>query len=96
MAAYWAARDRFIEIGRNVQPQSEPAAMLAQVREPLLAVLRVSPDFRPAYDPLLSMAVALGRIDAPSARTLLNDLAHVQPARNEAAQALRELERASP
>ena len=37
-------------------------AMLAQVREPLLSVLRISPDFRPAYDPLLSMAAALARI----------------------------------
>ena len=37
--------------------------MLAQVREPLLSVLRISPDFRPAYDPLLRMATALARGD---------------------------------
>ena len=43
--------------------------MLAQVREPLLSVLRISPDFRPAYDPLLAMATALaGRMPPARAR----------------------------
>ena len=62
--------------------------MLAQVREPLLSVLRISPDFRPAYDPLLSMATALARSDASGARALLTELAQVQPARAEATRAL--------
>jgi spermidine synthase len=91
LAAYWRARDRFIEVGRDVQPTSDVRLMLAQVHEPLLSVLRVSPDFRPAYDPLLRMAVALGRSDAAAARTLLIELQQVQPARPEAAQALRDL-----
>ena len=62
--------------------------MLAQVREPLLSVLRVSPDFRPAYDPLFSMASALARTDPSGARTLLNELTRIQPARSEATRAL--------
>ena len=65
--------------------------MLAQVREPLLDVLHTSPDFRPAYDPLLRMAVALSRIDRDAARTLLGQLQQVQPARPEAGEVLREL-----
>jgi spermidine synthase len=62
--------------------------MLAQVREPLLSVLRLSPDFRPAYDPLLAMATALARSDVSGARALLAELTRLQPARAEAAQAL--------
>ena len=62
--------------------------MLAQVREPLLAVLRESPDFRPAYDPLLSMAAALARSNVSGARTLLAELSRIQPARSEAPQLL--------
>ncbi len=65
--------------------------MLAQVREPLLSVLRVSPDFRPAYDPLLMMANALARTDAAGARDLLAQLATTQPAREEARLALLEI-----
>jgi spermidine synthase len=88
LAAYWLARDRFIESGRDVRPSPRVQDMLAQVREPLLSVLRLSPDFRPAYDPLLSMAAALAQTDASGARALLTELAHIQPARAEATRVL--------
>lgn len=65
--------------------------MLAQVREPLLSVLRISPDFRPAYDPLLAMSQALARTDVVGARTLLAELTRLQPARSEAPQSLARL-----
>ncbi len=91
LSAYWKARDRFIEAGRDVQPSADVHRMLAQVREPLLSALRVSPDFRPAYDPLLMMAGALARTDVPEARTLLGELARLQPARPEAMQMLERL-----
>jgi spermidine synthase len=47
LAAYWRARNRFIEAGRDVQPTADVMQMLAQVREPLLSALHISPDFRP-------------------------------------------------
>ena len=88
LLAYWAARDRYLRSGRDVQPSSKVEDMLAQVQEPLLSVLRVSPDFRPAYDPLLTMARALARSNVADARALLGELARIQPARSEAAQLL--------
>ena len=91
LAAYWKARDRFIEVGRHVQPTADARRMLAQVREPLLTVLHISPEFRPAYDPLLRMAIALGEVDAPAARELLAELQQAQPLRPEALQAMRDL-----
>ena len=91
LAAYWRARDLFISAGRSVQPSADVRAMLAQVQAPLLDVLRASPDFRPAYDPLLRMAQALARQDPAGARSLLQALARLQPARPEAAQALQQL-----
>jgi spermidine synthase len=91
LAAYWMARDRFIESGRGVHPSPKVQEMLAQVRDPLLSVLRISPDFRPAYDPLLAMATALARSDVAGARTLLTTLTQIQPARSEAPRALASL-----
>ena len=85
--AYWEARNRIIEVGRDVQPTSDVQRMLAQVREPLLSVLQISPEFRPAYDPLLRMATALASVDANAARELLTALKRLQPARLEAEQA---------
>ena len=96
LSAYWAARNRFIEVGRDVQPTSDVRRILAQVQEPLLSVLHISPDFRPAYDPLLRMAVALGRIDVAAARALLTELQEAQPSWPDAARALRDLPSASP
>lgn len=93
MAAYWSARTRYIEIGRDVRLSPDVRLMLAQLREPLLSVLNISPDFQPAYEPLLQMATVLGRIDAPSAKALLAELARLQPARPEAGQVLGELEK---
>jgi spermidine synthase len=74
LAAYWRARDRFIELGLRVQPAADAAAWIEQLRAPLLAILRESPDFRPAYDPLLEMATALQRSDAGDARVLLAEI----------------------
>jgi spermidine synthase len=65
--------------------------MLVQVREPLLDVLRQSPDFTPAYDPLLRLALALANSDRQAARSLLRQLAQLQPARRDAAVALARL-----
>ena len=73
LAAYWVARNRFIEAGRDVRPSPRAEEMLAQVRGPLLSVLRISPDFRPEYDPLLSMATALARSNAAAADSLLTE-----------------------
>jgi spermidine synthase len=73
-----------------VRPAASVQAMLDQVAQPLLAVLRTSADFRPAYDPLLHMAVALAPSDPATARALLAALAQIQPARPEAADALRQ------
>ncbi len=92
LAAYWQARNLFIESGQTVRPSRDVREMLAQVRAPLLSVLHASPDFRPAYDPLLMMANALAQTDAAAARGLLVELAAVQPARVEAQRALLELE----
>ena len=91
LRAYWVARNRFIEAGRDVRPSADVHRMLAQVREPLLSVLHTSPDFRPAYDPLLSMAMALSRTDVLAARELLTELQSAQPMRAEAGEMLSNL-----
>ncbi|MDI1347666.1 fused MFS/spermidine synthase [Aquabacterium sp.] len=91
MAAYWQARQRFIEVGQGVRPSGDVQDMLSQVREPLLSVLRLSPDFRPAYEPLVGMAAALARVDVDAARALLTELNSIQPAWPEAGQVLQRI-----
>lgn len=47
LEAYWTAHNRYLEMGSAVQPTTDVRRMLATVREPLLSVLRVSPDSVP-------------------------------------------------
>ncbi|MCV2353550.1 fused MFS/spermidine synthase [Paucibacter sp. B2R-40] len=84
LSAYWQARRQFIEAGRHIHASGDLRAMLAQVEGPLLDVLQLSPDFRPAYDPLLRMAKALAGLDPEKAQVLLKQLQSRQPARQEA------------
>ncbi|MBG6082128.1 spermidine synthase [Rubrivivax gelatinosus] len=88
LAAYRQARDRFLAAGREVVPSADVRRMLAQVQAPLLDALRLSPDFRPAYEPLVAMAVALAPQDPAAARDLLAELVRLQPAWPEARQML--------
>lgn len=89
MERYWRARDRYLEIGLGVRPTGDAHEMLRQVREPLLEVLRFSPEFRPAYDPLLRMADALSDTAPAESGSLLRALRDAAPGRPEAAAALR-------
>jgi len=86
--AYWQARHAFIQAGRNVEAASNPAQMLAQVQAPLLNVLRISPDFSPAYSPLLSLAHAIASTQPDKARALLLALVALQPERPQAREML--------
>ena len=81
---YWAARLNYLRIGAAVQPQSDPAAMLKILAQPLLNVLQQSRDFRPAYDPLLAMARASASQQPALAREVLAALQQAHPHREEA------------
>jgi spermidine synthase len=67
-----------------MQQSADVRQMLARVREPLLELLSTSPDFRPACDPLLTIADALAAGDTEGARMRLLRLAELQRARLEA------------
>jgi spermidine synthase len=91
LGAYWDARNRYLAAGAAVQPSGDVRVMLSQVRSPLLAVLETSPEFRPAYLPLVHMARALAEVDVHEARALLRRLVKLCPGWPEAGETLREL-----
>jgi spermidine synthase len=91
LRAYWDGRTRFLEVGAHVRPAAGVRAMLDQVEEPLLAIAAGSPDFRPAYDPLVAMALALSETEPQAGRRLLERLRAAQPGRPEAADLLRRM-----
>ncbi|MFG6431134.1 spermidine synthase [Roseateles sp. LYH14W] len=77
--AYADARRSYLDLGRRTAPSADPAVMLARVGTPLLAVLRQSPDFQPAAEPLRRLALALERRDPVAAQDLLGALALIRP-----------------
>jgi spermidine synthase len=81
---YLAARDAFLEAGVGVRPDWSPRRILEETREPLLRIVRMSPDFEPAYRPLLGLANALHASDPGIADELLRELEAAAPGRPEA------------
>jgi spermidine synthase len=81
---YWQARDRFLHLGVGVAGAGDVQQMLGRLREPLLELVRLSPDFAPAYDPLLAMARSLRPVDPDATRELLLALADANRTRPEA------------
>jgi spermidine synthase len=74
LSRYRRARNLYLQVGSQVRPVADLHAMLQQVREPLLGVLRVSPEFRPAFGPLWNMAKALEQQDPAAGQALLEEL----------------------
>jgi len=63
LEAYWAARAKYLAFGMTVRPNPDPRVMLEQLRLPLLEMVTTSPDFRPAFEPLLALAEAVRETD---------------------------------
>jgi spermidine synthase len=84
MKAYWMARNRFLRTGVGVEQTANVEQMLGQIGAPLLSIVRLSPDFDAAYNPLLGMAQKLLRHNPAAAKQLLIELEAANPARQEA------------
>lgn len=70
MQAYWAARRLYLAFGATVRPVADPGEMLRRVQKPLMGLLRQSPEFRPACEPLVAMADALRGSDPARAEAV--------------------------
>ena len=84
LVAYWGARRRFIEAGAALPEGIEGRALVDAAAPGLLDVVRISPEFEPAYGPLLSMAQALAGPDRAAAVRLLRAVDAAAPGRVEA------------
>jgi spermidine synthase len=63
LEAYWAARAKYLAFGMAVRPNPDPRIMLDQLRLPLLEMVTISPDFRPAAEPLQALSEAVQETD---------------------------------
>ncbi len=90
-AAYWKARDEYLRIGVDVTPTNNTRRMLEQIGQPLMRLVEASPEFSPAYLPLVQMAVELSATDPLVSKALLQRLEMAAPDRSEATEARRRL-----
>jgi spermidine synthase len=84
LAAYWRARNRFLLAGVGIRRTKSVEDMLAQIQKPLLSIVRESPDFDEAYNPLVTMAQQLHKKNPAAAERLLLELETANPKRNDA------------
>lgn len=72
LQTYWKARASYMALGMRVLPNPDPVVMLEQLREPLLEIMALSPEFRPAAEPLAALAQAV-RAGAPALADQVED-----------------------
>jgi len=86
--AYWRARDRFLEAGAALPGDPRGSALIDAAAPGLLDALRLSPEFDPAYGPLIGMAKSLLTSDRAAAARLLQAIRDAAPSRGEAREIL--------
>ncbi|MFK4531584.1 spermidine synthase [Bradyrhizobium japonicum] len=84
LSAYWAARNRFLEAGASLPGDPRGAALIEAASPGLIDALRLSPEFDPAYGPLMGMARSLLGSDRVAAARLLRKINDAAPSRREA------------
>ncbi len=84
LAAYWRARDRYLQMGVQTLAAIGAQDLIADIAPKLVELVRVSPDFDAAYLPVLTMARRLAVSDRAAARRLLEVLDSASPDRTEA------------
>lgn len=93
LAAYWKARDGYLEMGARTLAAVGPRDVIGTLAPQLVELVRLSPDFEAAYGPVLAMARQLAVSDPAAARRLLEMLDRANPARSEARRLLATLPR---
>src|SRR5262249_55737443 len=88
LAAYWRARNRFLEVGASLKGDPRGHALVEAASPGLLETLRLSAEFNPAYEPLIGMARSLMASDREAAARLLREIDKAAPTRKEARQLL--------
>jgi len=91
LAAYWRARNLYLETGVATLTAKGPRNVVAGIAPKLVEIVRISPDFEPAYLPVIAMARQVALSDPSAARALLTALDRAQPRRPEARRALASL-----
>ena len=84
LRAYWRARDAFIRLGASAPLTGDVNQDARALAPRLIEIVAMSPDYAPAYTPVLRMAQALARTEPGFAARLLDQLAAANPARLEA------------
>jgi spermidine synthase len=88
LAAYWRARNRFLEAGAALPGDPRGPALIEAASPGLLDALRLSAEFDPAYGPLIGMARSLMASDRTAAARLLHEINDAAPSRGEARELL--------
>ncbi len=79
LQSYWTTRNRYLQAGLRIAPSPDPVVMLDRLEPLMLDLLKSSPDFQPARDPLLGLANAVKPIDPARSQSVLNALQSIQP-----------------
>jgi spermidine synthase len=91
LLAYWKAREEHLKLGKHVRAEDDPEKMLNQIQVPMLAILASSPNFQPAFEPLMALASALAPNNRTRAIEVFQALKTIRPNDSQITQAIESL-----
>ena len=78
LQAYWRARKSYLQIGLSIKNGSNPQLILSKYEDRLFQLIKESPEFRPAYDTMISLATAIKTSNPDLSNMVMNKLKNYQ------------------
>ena len=78
LSAYSQAHKQYFELGMNIKPNADPLSLLNAVQEEMFTIIRLSPDFLPAQETLVSLASAVAPQHPKLAKEVESRLEHLK------------------
>jgi spermidine synthase len=78
LRAYTQAHTLYLQLGLKIKPNSDPVTLLNDIQEDLFGLIKLSPEFHPAYDTLNALANAVAARKPELSQSVLGRLQDIQ------------------
>ena len=74
LRAYTRAHQMYLQLGLNIKPNADPVSLLSAIQDDLFDLIKLSPEFHPAYETLNALANAVAPVKPELGQAVLSRL----------------------